>query len=921
MPASRIAEAYVQIVPRIDGVASKLNGQLSGELGKIGVNAGKSFGGGFLGDLGKVARRAAGIFAAIGIGNFVADAVKAGSNLQAEFEGVNQVFGKAAGTIQSFAKTASTTAGLTEVEALRSAKSMGVFATSAGLSSQASATFATQMVQLAGDLGSFNDVPTADALAAIQSGLMGETEPLRRFGVMLDDARLRQRAMAMGLIETTNQALTPQQKVLAAHAEILAQTNLQQGDFVKYASDFGNAQKTMTANFENMKSTLGTSLLPVLGQLMVAINPIIEMAGPLLFKVFQALIPIFDAVTNALTQIMPALDPLIGVFAMLAGTVGDIIVAILPPLIDLFIGLMPLISAVAGLFGVIVKAVLPPLVKLLEKVLIPIILWLADILVRYFIPYWTKLAEMFGGVLTVAIDAIVQGFQWLMKTLKPVWDAIKPLIEGFMSLMGIKPIKITASVSGKMDPGIQKLMNGKGTGTGAFDAKSLYGQGFDLGNAGKTGATSGSAAKSAAATTKKIKDLFKTTGAKISKAKDVYNKAVDSANKKFAADSAKITAAYNDTVERLTKDRNEKMAALDKDHAANVASIQKDFANKMADIIQQSKDRLRSAFESVAAVDVGKTFADLANKNVTGLIGSLKSKLKAARDLVANAGSLASAGFSQTFIEQVVSQGPDAGNAMAKAILAATPESQAELQALFAESETTAAHGMDNLANTMYEKQGLATEALRNLYSQAEKDLVIALATEETLYKEKQVEIQTAFDEGMAAAKVTRDEAMAAAQQELQNALTEATKNLNDSLRTIQKEFNDALVEFKGKLSGHAKEIAAINSDIKAARALAMEPIKITKVVETVYQPVTSSKTGSKIALADGGFVTRPTNALIGEAGPEVVTPLKDFERMMGINGANNTPTVNYYAAPNQSLDSEQALLVAMKRAKVVAAW
>ena len=41
--------------------------------------------------------------------------------------------------------------------------------------------------------------------------------------------------------------------------------------------------------------------------------------------------------------------------------------------------------------------------------------------------------------------------------------------------------------------------------------------------------------------------------------------------------------------------------------------------------------------------------------------------------------------------------------------------------------------------------------------------------------------------------------------------------------------------------------------------------------------------------LADGGFVDRPTMALIGEAGPEVVTPLREFERMMGMDqGSNN---------------------------------
>lgn len=70
--------------------------------------------------------------------------------------------------------------------------------------------------------------------------------------------------------------------------------------------------------------------------------------------------------------------------------------------------------------------------------------------------------------------------------------------------------------------------------------------------------------------------------------------------------------------------------------------------------------------------------------------------------------------------------------------------------------------------------------------------------------------------------------------------------------------------------------------------------------------------------LADGGFVDRPTTALIGEAGPEVVTPLKDFERMMGL-GNGTGQTVNYYAAPNESIDSEQALFTALKRAKAMA--
>jgi phage-related protein len=76
-----------------------------------------------------------------------------------------------------------------------------------------------------------------------------------------------------------------------------------------------------------------------------------------------------------------------------------------------------------------------------------------------------------------------------------------------------------------------------------------------------------------------------------------------------------------------------------------------------------------------------------------------------------------------------------------------------------------------------------------------------------------------------------------------------------------------------------------------------------------------------RVELANGGFVNRPTNALIGEAGPEVVMPLDRFEKMMGIGSGGQGKTVNYYAAPNQSLSSEQELLKAMRRARLVANW
>ena len=71
--------------------------------------------------------------------------------------------------------------------------------------------------------------------------------------------------------------------------------------------------------------------------------------------------------------------------------------------------------------------------------------------------------------------------------------------------------------------------------------------------------------------------------------------------------------------------------------------------------------------------------------------------------------------------------------------------------------------------------------------------------------------------------------------------------------------------------------------------------------------------------LADGGNITGSGSVMVGEAGPEILNLPK---------GAKVTPldkasggTINYYAAPNKSLDTEQELFTAMRRAKVVAGW
>jgi hypothetical protein len=220
-----------------------------------------------------IAGTAIGVFAT-GLGM----AVKAASNFEAEYEGVNQVFGAAAKSVQAFAAAAAETAGISETAALQGAKTFGLFAKSAGLGEQEAAKFSTSLVQLAGDLGSFNDVPTEEALAAIQSGLMGQAEPLRKFGVFLTDTKLRAEAQAMAIYDGTG-ALNDQQKMLASYSLIMKDTKIQQGDFVKYQDTFGNSFKTVQKNIEDITKDIGMELLPVIAEITPVIGDLASELG------------------------------------------------------------------------------------------------------------------------------------------------------------------------------------------------------------------------------------------------------------------------------------------------------------------------------------------------------------------------------------------------------------------------------------------------------------------------------------------------------------------------------------------------------------------------------------------------------------------------------------------------------------------
>jgi hypothetical protein len=231
----------------------------------------------------KVATAAAVVFA----GKLAIDSIKAASDLGETISKVGVLFGDSAKEIEKFAEGAAQSLGQTKQQALDAAANFAIFGKSAGLSGVALTEFSTGFVSLAADLASFNNVSQDEAINAIGSALRGEAEPLRRFGVLLDDATLKNAALELGLISTTKNALTPQQKVLAAQKVIYEQTTAAQGDFARTSDGLANQTKILSAELENTKLVIGEALLPIVLELATAFS--------------QNIIPLIKQFANGLT--------------------------------------------------------------------------------------------------------------------------------------------------------------------------------------------------------------------------------------------------------------------------------------------------------------------------------------------------------------------------------------------------------------------------------------------------------------------------------------------------------------------------------------------------------------------------------------------------------------------------------------------
>lgn len=221
----------------------------------------------FKGVLGAQALYGAAIKAAQGIKTLATESIALAMNaLESESLFANSM-GKMTNQALKWSKDLSKSLGLNEYELRKNIGTFNVMFTAMGIGAEKAFELSRGLTELAYDMASFYNLGPEEAFDKLRAGITGQTEPLKRLGILVDEATAKTYAYKTGIAATGAQ-LTQQEKVLARYAAITAQTAVAQGDLARTMESPANQLRVLQSITEEAKTTFGMAFLPTLSLVM-----------------------------------------------------------------------------------------------------------------------------------------------------------------------------------------------------------------------------------------------------------------------------------------------------------------------------------------------------------------------------------------------------------------------------------------------------------------------------------------------------------------------------------------------------------------------------------------------------------------------------------------------------------------------------
>lgn len=208
-----------------------------------------------------------------GLIRFSKSAITAASDLQEVQNVVDVAFGDMANEVNAFAETAIEKLGMSALTAKQFASTFMAMSNGMGIAAQSGKNMSLQLTRLAADMASFYNVSQDVAFTALKSIFTGETETLKKFGVVMTEANLEAYALAQGITKQYS-AMTQAEKVALRYNYVLASTTNAQGDFARTSNSWANQTRILAERWNEFKVVLGNILVNILTPMLIRFNQI-----------------------------------------------------------------------------------------------------------------------------------------------------------------------------------------------------------------------------------------------------------------------------------------------------------------------------------------------------------------------------------------------------------------------------------------------------------------------------------------------------------------------------------------------------------------------------------------------------------------------------------------------------------------------
>lgn len=188
----------------------------------------------------------------------------------------DQVFGDMAKEVEQFAEDIGNAMGRSTYALQKYTSDIGsIFKGLGGIADEDIKKMSEDLAALAVDIGSFKNIADDRVFTAITAGIVGETEPLKRLGIVINETTMAEYALTKGIKENW-ESLNQATKAQLRYQKIMESTSFMQGDAARTINTYANQLKVFEANIKELTKALGDKFVNSANGVLQVINKVTD---------------------------------------------------------------------------------------------------------------------------------------------------------------------------------------------------------------------------------------------------------------------------------------------------------------------------------------------------------------------------------------------------------------------------------------------------------------------------------------------------------------------------------------------------------------------------------------------------------------------------------------------------------------------